>query len=327
MRRRAARRLAPHRTQAPYGRGSVLALALLALSTLGCESLLTREAPYGTVRVEALSRSGVPLPDIGVQLYTGRRPMGYATTDASGRAVFRQVPPGNYGLFLSLPQEQYADLSEFSGGPPTNFRDRIRVDAGFDSTFGFTFARRGPGSIAAAVRDSAGAAIPGIRVDFYRSSGIVGGRLTGADGIARMDSVPIGVYGAIIAPPDWLGVPGAPIQFRDGLIVDRDIVPTVQFVLATCFGGITAQVRDQDDAPVTGIEVLRYSAVGNIERRALTDAAGTVAFPQVPCGEHGVALQPMAGYTVSFVRDSGFVDGLVITRGAALGATLRAIRN
>lgn len=299
---------------------------VMALSGLGCEGLLTREAPYGVVRVQAVSRAGNPLPGIGVQLYTGRRPMGYAATDIDGRAVFRLVPPGTYGLFLTAPASEYADLSELLGGPPRNLRDGIAVSVGFDSSFSFTFARRGPGALEARARDAGGAPLPGIRIEFYRPSGIFAARLSGADGVARLDSVQTGVYGAIIAPPDSLGVRGAPIQYRDGLVVDRDIVPRAEFTLATCLGTVAVQVRDQSNAPISGIEVLRYSPTAS-ERRATTDGAGTVRFTRTECGEYGVALQPLAGYTVSFVRDSGYVDGLVVTSGGTVSATLRATRN
>lgn len=315
---------APTRTPRARQLAALLAFFCVTASS-ACEMALTRQAPYGTVRVQANSRSGVPLPNIAVTLYTGRRPMGYARTDALGRAVFRDVPPDEYGLQMSLP-DAYADLSELSAVPPGTQRDGISVSAGRDTTISFTFARRGLGGIAAQTRDSAGVGIAGLSVTFYRASGVVGTAITNADGFAELDSVPMGQYGAALQPPDSLGVPGAAFAFRDGLVVDRDLTPLAVFTLATCRGSITVNVRDQFDAAISGIEVTRYSGSGP-NRSATTNAAGTASFALVPCGEHGVFLQSLDGFTVNFVRDSGYVDGLVMTHGASLTTTLRATRN
>jgi hypothetical protein len=304
--------------------GRVLA-ALTILAATGCNLAVRDGVPYGTVRVQANSRTGVPLPGIEVMLYTGRRPMGYARTDAAGRAVFRQVPPDNYGVSMQLP-EIYADLSELTGVPPGTLQDGIVVAPGGDTVVAFTFARRGLSAIEAQLQDSLGGAIAGVQVDFYRSTGVVGTAVSNTAGIARLDSVLTGQYGAALQPPDSLGVPGAPFQFRDGLIVDLDSVPRATFTLATCYGSIAVSARDQADAAIAGIDVTRYRSAGTT-RQATTDAGGDVTFLDVPCGEHGVKLEPLAGFTITMVRDSGFVDGLVVTKGAALSATLRATRN
>lgn len=313
---------APSRLAARVRTAAAIAL-LTALSA--CEFALTRHAPYGTVRVQANSRSGVPLPDINVTLYTGRRPMGYARTDANGAAVFRDVPPNEYGLVMSLP-DAYADLSELTPVPPSTQRDGISIEAGKDTTIAFTFARRGIGAIEAQTRDSAGVGIPGLSVTFYRATGVIGDAITDANGIARLDSAPMGQYGAALQPPDSLGIPGAAFVFRDGLIVDRDLVPRAAFTLATCRGTLSVTARDQFNATIAGIGVFRYSGAYP-NRSQTTNASGVATFSLVPCGEYGVALESLAGFSSSFVRDSGFVDGLVMTRNAALNATLRATRH
>ncbi len=310
-------------TSATRVRAALLCTLLIGVGA--CELALTRNAPYGTVRVQANSRSGVPLPNIDVTLYTGRRPMGYARTDVNGRAVFRDVPPDEYGIVMSLP-DAYADLSELAPVPIGTQRDGISIDAGKDTTINFTFARRGIGAIEAQTRDSAGVGIPGLTVTFYRASGVIGEALTNAQGIARLDSAPMGQYGVALQPPDSLGAPGAPFLFRDGLVVDRDVVPRGEFTLATCRGSIAVTVRDQFDAAIAGIGVYRYSGAFP-NRRQTTNASGGASFSLVPCGEYGVALESLSGFTVSFVRDSGYVDGLVVTRNASLNATLRATRN
>lgn len=303
-----------------------LLAAFGALATLaGCEAMLTRPILYGTVRVVARSRSGVPLPGITVQLYTGQRPMGYSTTDDSGRATFSRVPPNEYGLVMGL-RPDYADLSELSAVPPGTQRDGIRVAGGTDTVVAFTFARRGNGALEARVRDTGGAPLRGITVTFYSSVAVLREVRTDVNGLARMDTVPFGQYGAYVVPPDSLGVPGSALLFADGLIVDRDVSPRAEFSIASCLGSIAVAARDQFDAPIPGISVALFDGSG-VRRRRTADAAGQVAFTQVPCGERGVWLEALAGYTVPFVRDSGYVDGLVISNGANLAVTLRATKH
>lgn len=57
-----------------------------------------------------------------------------------------------------------------------------------------------------------------------------------------------------------------------------------------------------------------------------TGADGRTSFTDVPCGNWGVYASGIAGYTVDFVRNVGFVDGLGLTNAATLTPTLRATR-
>lgn len=301
-----------------------LALLVLALAAAGCDSLLTRPIIYGTVRVEARSRSGEPLPGIRAELYTSFRPMGYAVTDANGRAVFSRVPRAQYGVSMRLPAE-YALLSELTMAPPGDRVDGINIDVGSDTTLFFTFARRGLGALEAEVVDLGGAPIGGITVTFYGTGGILGERFTNATGIARIDSVPFGQYGAWVTPPDSLGVTGQTTIFRDGLAVDRDIVPRARFEIARCQGTIVTTVRDQSDATVSGIPVSLYSGAGT-KSTITTDAAGAASIANVTCGNWGVLLGAAPGFTSVAAPGQGFQDGLQVTAGATVVAGLRVVR-
>lgn len=305
-------------------RRRAFALAFAALALAGCDALLTRPILYGTVRVEAVSRSGAPLPGIRAELYTSFRPMGYAITDAEGRAVFTRVPRANYGVVMLLPSE-YALLSEITSAPPGDRVDGLAIDAGVDTTLRFVFARRGLGAIEAEVVNLEGDPLRGIIVTFYSSSGILGERFTNSSGIARIDSVPFGQYGAWVSPPDSLGVVGQSSIFRDGLAVDRDFTPRARFEIPTCRGTIVATVRDQDDATVAGFPVQLYSGAG-IKRTLSTGTAGTATFADVACGNWGLLLGDAPGYSVTFERGLGFQDGLQLLAGATLGAELRVQR-
>jgi hypothetical protein len=302
----------------------ILALVLAALAVVGCDALLTRPILYGTVRVEAVSRSGTPLPGIRAELYTSFRPMGYAITDAQGRAVFNRVPRANYGVVMLLPSD-YALLSEITSAPPGDRVDGLAIDAGVDTTLRFVFARRGLGAIEAEVVNLEGTPLSGVTVTFYSSSRILGARFTNSSGIARIDSVPFGQYGALILPPDSLGITGQNALFRDGLAVDRDFTPRARFEIPTCQGTIIATVRDQLDATVADYPVSLYASTG-IKRTLSTGGAGTATFTDVACGNWGVLAGNAPGFSVTFERGFGFQDGLQLTAGASLGAELRVER-
>ncbi|MBX3172991.1 MAG: hypothetical protein KF709_01135 [Gemmatimonadaceae bacterium] len=306
-------------------RGLALGVLLLGgLGSLGCEQLLTRPILYGTVRVEAVSRSGAALPGVRVELYTSFRPMGYAITDAAGHAVFSRVPRAQYGVVMGLPPE-YALVSELLGGPPGNRVDGLNVDAGSDTTLRFVFARRGNGIVEATVVDQLDVPIAGVTVTLYRSSGVLANIATDLAGLARFTDVPFGQYGVLVVPPSSLGVPGAPAVVRDGLAVDADVPATPRLVVQRCLGTIRPQVLDQDNLPVVGMPVTLYHGGGEMATES-TGADGRTSFTDVPCGNWGVYASGIAGYTVDFVRNVGFVDGLGLTNAATLTPTLRATR-
>jgi hypothetical protein len=312
------------RTLSRVSQPRALVLLLVALAVAGCDALLTRPIPYGTVRVEAVSRSGVPLPGIRAEIYTSFRPMGYAITDAEGRAVFSRVPRANYGVVMHLPSD-YALLSEFLAVPPGDRVDGLNIDAGVDTTLRFVFARRGLGALEAEVVNLQGTPLRGITVTFYSSSGILGERFTNESGIARLDSVPFGQYGAWVLPPDSLGVVGQSAIFRDGLAVDRDFTPRPRFEIQSCMGTIVATVRDQADAAVAGFPVQLYSGAG-IKRTVSTGTAGSATFASVACGNWGLLLGDAPGFFVVFERGLGFQDGLQLTAGATIESELRVQR-
>lgn len=304
-------------------RGLVAAVALITAA--GCGILVTDPVPYGTIRVEAESRSGAPLPGLVVELYIGAFSVQYGTTDQFGRVVFSRVPVGQYGVAMRI-TEDLADLSEILPVAPRGFVDGLEVVPGMDTTIQFTFAKRGLGSLEARVQSQTGRLLPGILVYFYGSTGILGGHFTDSRGVARRDSVPFGQYGAFVLPPDSLGVLNQSAVFRDVLAVDLDFVPRAEITIQTCIGNITPQARDQNDNPIVGAPVALYSGDG-ILAGANTDANGRVSFAKLRCDNYGVFLVPgFPGYDVIFERGFGVADGLIITPDADLSPTIRATR-
>ncbi len=305
-------------------RTAVFAIALLG--ALACEGVVSMPENYGVVRVEARSRSGLPLPGIPTELYTGLFPVAYATTDAQGNVTFRRVPRGDYGISMALPTE-YADLSELLGGPTGTIKDAIPVMPGTDTTLRFTYAIRRPGSIEAEVVDQNGDGIPGITAGFYTSTQFIGTRLTNAAGIARADSAPFGMYGVFILVPDTIGAANPGQLYSDaGTVVDFDVVPRVRFTLVSCIGSVRAQVLDQFDDAAPGATVILYTGSG-VRRTLSTGADGRATFSGIGCGNYGVAITAAPGYTFNGAFGFGYRDGLVLTSGAELDAALRVSKN
>jgi hypothetical protein len=315
------RRLRRLRRRARVARG-LLACGLAG--ALACGELVTSPALVGTIRVEALSRQGAPLPGIKAILYNGDRHLGYALTDAAGRATFSRVTMGTYGVFMALPSE-YAGLDEISTAPRNDFAAPLNVRAGSDTTLAFTFLRRGYGSLVAEVEDSTGAPIAGITVHLYNAAAILASLPTDVAGRVTFEPLLFGNYGVFVAPPDSLGVTGSPPIYRDGLFVDRDYVATASFVLARCQGTVQVLVEDDLNAPVVGHPVELYSYDG-VRGSATTGLDGRATLANVACGEYGVRARPRDGYTIVDAAGEGYVDGLVLGNGALVNATVRVVR-
>ena len=192
---------------------------LLALSGVGCDRLLTHPVPYGTVRVTALTRDGIVLPGIAAVLYTGARPMAYATTDSAGAILWRLVPEGEYGVFLTLP-DAYATIESLAGIPRGDVIDRVRVTASTDTTLRFTLLRKGAGQVVAQVLRADGSPLSDILVTLFSSSGVRDAQRSDVTGRATFRDVPFGSYGVFVdQSASSPGTAGVRIV-QDGLLVD-----------------------------------------------------------------------------------------------------------
>ena len=300
------------------------AISLGAFVTLltACENLVTRPTPYGTVRVRAMTRDSVPLPGIGVELYTGFRPMGYSVTDARGRTTFTLVPRAQYGVLMKLPS-QYARLNELLAAPPGDVVDGLEIDTRTDTLLTFVFARRGPGTIEALVVDQDTLPVQGLIVSRYDPAGIQGQSFTDESGIARFHSVPFGQHGVVVNLPDTLGIPGGQAVWADGLAIEQDVTVRPRLVISRCEGTVRVTVRDQANAPIAGIAVQLFRVAG-VARTVATDATGLAIFFRVWCDNWGVLLSPTPGFSVTYTNGLGVADGIVITHRSTVAVTLRA---
>ena len=162
-------------------------------------------------------------------------------------------------------------------------------------------------------------------VGLYSPRGVVSEQRSDASGRATFPDVPFGNYGVFAIPPDSFGVRNAPWSVADGLVIDQGYRARPTLQLRRCKGGITVTVRDDANAPLEGFAVRRFTST-RIWPAVLSGADGLARLTPVICGEYGVYLEGKTGYRIPWVRDTAFVDGIVVTQGVTRTATLRAIR-
>jgi len=294
-----------------------------------CDSMLTKPSLYNSVPVIVSRRNGQGIPGAALVLYTGQRPMGYATTDSGGRFTFALVPQGVYGI-LATPPDGYDLIERVVGGPRTDVVAQLYVQDDTLSPVRFTFLKRGPGALTVRATDAAtGASLPGAKLTLYDPKSTRGAVTTDATGRASFSNVPFGVYGVILERPlfyrDYRAPGDSLYSARDNLIVDDGSRDSVSFVLRKCAGTLRVFAQDEFGLPVPGAPVLFYTASQQLGVRP-TGADGRVS-NDMPCAlQTGVNIGAPAGYSVSSGRGLSFIDGMTFTNGQTLDVTFRLRR-
>ncbi len=293
----------------PEARHFAVAMGLL-LATASCSELVSDGFDYGNMNVRVARRSGEPVPGVRLVLYTGTQVMSYGESDETGRFSFEFVPPGEYGV-RAVPEEPFVT----STGQASTWQDGIRMEEGGRTEVSFTLLKHGPGTIRVQVRDASGAPVPGTDVALYAHYGDVAGGVTGLAGEHEFAEIPFGGYGVRVETGlGYVTPPGRGSSFVDGLVVDAGSVETLEFTVQRCTGSIRVRAIDRVGHGVAGVRLSLYTFRGPIAE-AVTDASGAAEFPQAPCGNLGVALQPGEGYTFPSGPGASFVDGIRVTDG------------
>ena len=305
-------------------RGVLWSGCALILGATACDKWLTNPSLYNAVTVVVTTRSGSPIPGAALTLYTGQRPMGYASTGADGRYVFQDVPQGNYGVF-AIPPSGYDRVEDLIGGPPTIYKDKLIVAKDTLSPVRFTYLKRGPGALVAMVVEPNGTPIPGAAVTAYEPTVVDERATTDANGIAAFSNLPFGVHGVSVQRPlpyrDFVTPSDSPSVYRDNLIVDAGSTDTVIFRLSRCSGTLTAVAIDGSGLPVRNATIKAYTSTAQFAQSA-TDANGRVSFSNAPCViQVGVSITPPAGYSVPSGRGSSFFDALTVPRNGVVQVT------
>lgn len=301
------------------------AVALGGVSIGACESLITKPSLYGTVSADVRRRDSTAIPGARLLLYTGPRPIAYATTDSNGHFTFVEVPDGLYGVRI-VPPAGYFGINEIIGGADTSVvRDGIELTPGENKVARFRLLKDGIGTIGVTVEDADRKVMPGIRVVLYSSKGSLQEGVTDATGAFRFAPVPLGNYGVFAARPiAYTDSAENPLPSRDGFVVDEGSASTATFQFARCVGSIDVRVRDNTGAPVPGTLLTYYGAFG--VQDSILGAASERRITDVACGVYGVRIRPPVGWTVSEGLGTTFQDNIRIHRGTAADVTLRVVR-
>jgi len=298
-----------------------MTIAALLLGAGGCDALVSPPL-LGTVSALVTRRDSVtPIAGTRVLLYTGDRPMGYATSDGNGRAVFFDVPEGVYGLRIAAPPG-YLPLERLYIGPQsTEFVHNVRVRPRDSLGVQFTLLKEGVGRVAVQVQDVDGRGLGDIALILYGPQGPLATARTDGAGRATFDALPLGNYGVFASRPVAYRDSGeAALVPRDGLIVDEGSTQRAAFTFAPCGGSVVAEVRDQQGRPAPG-RVQLYQGTGPLEVATL-DADGTHRFGNLLCDAYGVRLlPPPVGWRAAEARGVSYVDRLRVRRSAT---TVRA---
>lgn len=186
-------------------------------ATATAELSLLKIGP-GTINATVTEPGGAGVQGIPVTLYTGAGgAQREATTDASGRVSFADVPFGDWGVRAVRPPI-YLDSAE----APVVFRDGIIVDEGSAESAAFTFTRC-TGALTARVLDDANNPVPGTKLVLYHFGVEVDSATTGGSGAHTFSALQCQDYGVRVAavPSGWTLVPGRGSEYVDGLFMHR----------------------------------------------------------------------------------------------------------
>ncbi len=210
----------------------VLLMATMVAATLGagCDAWLTKPSRYNTVQALVSQPNGSPIPGASLVLYTGQRPMGYGTTDSSGRFTFVRVPQGNYGVTVTRPL-LFHDFV-VANDSPYSTKDNIVVDAGSQASLTFTLSRCA-GTVVAKIVDQTGAPVAVVTAVLYTSLQELELDRSGANGTITFTGVPCAYeLGVRINPPFGYTVgQGRGFNVLDGFRVTNGGTTNVLFVV------------------------------------------------------------------------------------------------
>ena len=203
--------------------------------TWGCAELVTDILEYSTVEVSTTRRSGEPVEGVPLTLYIGGRDMAFGESDATGRYVFRFVPPNIYGVWEGS-KPGYARLAELFGGPVRDYVDNIVLGEGELKSVGFTYLKDGPGKISVTVEEADGTPIEQAEVTLYGHQHLsprqdVEEQNTDPTGRVVFDPVTWGNWGVMVLPPDGYIAAGAGTLFEDGILIEEGVEEEVTFTL------------------------------------------------------------------------------------------------
>lgn len=205
------------------------------------------------------------------------------TTDASGQALFGQVPVGPFTLSLLPPSGYIVDTTALTGAT-------VSVDSA--STVILYIQR--PAKATVSVLDVDGAPLSGTLVSVKRSDWAAGiTAYTDANGVAVFSNVLYGDYAATVTRTDYAA---ATLPFSATPAASS---PSVAFSMSPSHDhGVRAKVQDSNGTQIVGATVVLATQAGVTLSQGVTGSNGEVLFTPVAVGTYSVAVS-MPGYAGS----------------------------
>lgn len=217
----------------PLRPATVLAALVLAA---GCGDLFVSTTDFASVEVEITRRSGEPVPDTRVVLFTGERPEAEGRTGLNGRLVFERVPTHlperTFGVRVH-PSPGWEWIESITDDPVVSFQDGIRVAEGERVTVSFTLMKRGHGAVEVVVGGPEGEPVPDAELFLFSlTNEHEDTGATGADGRFLFEDVPFGRYRVEVrAPPGYVADDGGAETVVGDALVEEDVVETLEVEL------------------------------------------------------------------------------------------------
>ena len=283
-----------------------------------------------------------PLASVSLQLKSvNGTVLATTVTDSNGTYVFAGVPPGNYSVVETNPDDYPKDISDYDTVNDT-VSDSFDSDTTVDNIVGVTlrpgevdsgndFADSNKGSITGTVTNEVGAPLANVTITLTYPDGKNTTTITGSDGSYQFTGLPPGNYTLTETNPpnypddvsDYDEIPDDNNKTDPG---DTGFTPpdnVIKIVINpgesdkgnnfvdTALGNVSGQVKedvdnnDTGDDPLVGVLITLQDANGQPLRTTLTDSNGFYAFVDVPDGVYFVIeTNPSGGFT-----DVGDVDG------------------
>lgn len=205
----------------------VVLAALAPLVGAGCGGL-TDSYDYAEVTVSVADQRGRPLGEVPLTLFTSRRVVEYASTDAQGRYTFRFVPFGEFGVAATPPAGYSTDYLASRGGDVVE--DGLLIGEGDRMEVPLTITKICCATIVVRVQELSGEPISGVRVTGY-SQDYNSSRTTSPEGFVRFEALPAANYGVVVdIPPGYALAPGRR-NYVDGILPAIEEETNVTLVL------------------------------------------------------------------------------------------------
>ena len=219
-------------------------------------------------------------------------------TGADGYAAWNAIPIGSYRITETLPVSWRATLPVVVTTPVT-----------YNTTADVTFANQRLGNLRVfkyedvngnGLRDAGEGPVQGVTVTVRYPSGATATKLTGADGYAAWNAIPIGSYRITeTLPVSWRAtlpvVVTMPVTFNttaDVTFANQRLGNLHSFVYEDVNGN---GQRDAGENPVPGIQVTPRFPDGSTDAR-VTDGAGNIYWNAIPVGSYQAVVTVPPGW-------------------------------